>query len=626
MKKTLCVALLAAACGTLWAEDDAVFLSISRRPERLERQPTNVSVITPADIERLGAHTLDEVLPFIAGADVNRTGTLGTFSTLRLRGLPSSAQVQVVVDDQPLGGVSTQFVDLSQIPLDDVERIEVVRGGSSVLFGANTIGGVVHIITKRHRNPRPLSYVGLEGRSFKTQIYRGGIGALGHGFDGRVDASRYFTDGFQKNSDGDNVSVSGRGGYTFRNGARLSLDAARTDSETGDPQGTSLPLDEWDGSRERDPLDRTARVEQEINTGRFKAEAPLGSLGKFESTVYGSDQRYLSTSSAFGNPPFELKNIIVGNDTRFLFPFGLTLGGSYERDERHVNDAAPHHITNWGAYAQQTLSVGRLDLLPAVRLDQHSAFGNIVNPRFTAVYKAGEKWKVSGNAARSFRAPTLSQLYEDFPAFPPFSGPFVGNRDLKPETAVTYDLGVEHRASSVNRLAVTGFYTRLRDRIYGTSDPFPAANMNRNAPRAEISGAEVEAVQTFGRLESRTNYTYQRALGNSAGASGYKALALTPRHLASHELILSLKPGWRFINVLRYTHKEYQSDGEQGAKIASRAVWDFRITRRILAAEAFFAVKNITNRHDAESFSFGSTLIPAPKRNFEGGITVRFRD
>lgn len=624
-QRSLCCLAAALLClGQTARADEPVFLSVTREETPMDRLPSNISVITPEDIEAMGAKTLDEVLGILPSVDVTRTGSLGTFSTVRMRGVPSSGQVQILVDDQPLGGVSLQFVDLSQIPLDNVERIEVVRGGSSVLYGANTMGGVVHIITKRHTAEQPTSMIGIEGRSYQTQIYRAEIGGQGHGFDGTFNASRYFTDGFQENSDSDDIAVSGKGGYTFPNGGNISLALARTDHDVGDPQGTPVPFDQWDGDREREAIDPNGRVEKNTNTGRLKIVWPLGPVN-VESMFYGYTQDYILRASAGAAPFVDRNDVILGNDTRFYLPGKLLLGASYERDEQLPEGGPNLHSTNWGAYLQKTITAGSLDILPALRLDQHSAFGNTWNPRLSLVYRVSDDWKLSTNAGRSFRAPTLVQLYQDFPAFPPFSGPFNGNRGLQPETAWTYDLGTQHQLGDKIDLGVTGFYTRISDRIYGTNDPAPAANTNLNGPSAELSGAEVELTHRMGRVVSQGNYTYQRALGNSAAFSHFLPLAFTPRHMANHRLTVNMRAGWSLINVVQYVHKQYSQDGEQGVKLPSYGLWDVRLTKKILAAEAFFAVNNLTDKRYAETVTFGN-LSPPPARNFSGGLTIRFTD
>ncbi|MBI4396655.1 MAG: TonB-dependent receptor [Elusimicrobia bacterium] len=605
-----------------------LFLSVTRRADPMETLPSNISVVPKEEILRSGARTLEEALVLVPSLDVNKTGVLGSFSTVRLRGVPSSAHVQVLVDDQPLGGVSTQFIDVSQIPTDNIERIEVVRGGSSVLYGANTVGGVIHVLTKRHTADRTHSSVGLHMRSFPTekgvlrrfdtQNYSAHIGARGNLWDGSFFATRYFTDGFQKNSDAKNVSVSGNGGVTFGNGARLTLDLSRSDHDTGDPQGTLVPQPAWEHRQERIPVDPNQRVSQDLNTGRLKAHLPLGAWGSVQSLLYGSDQDYLLFPSPGAAASFEQSNVIVGNDTRLSLPGGFLLGASYERDKQNTVGSLPRHLVDWGLYVQESWSAGTWDFIPAARLDQHSAFGNVVNPRFTAVCRAAENLKLSVNAARSFRAPSFLELY--------FAGPFFsGNPDLRPETAWSYDLGAQFQPRENMDVSVTGFYTRLRERIAAGPTTY------NNSPRAEMRGVEVEVPHRIKSVSSQAGYTFLEAAGNSSTQSRYRPLRLTPKHTAHYRFTWTSSGGWNITNTLRYVHKQFQLDGENGLKLPSMTLWDIRFTKRILAADLYFALDDVTNKRYADAFgsdpaTFATTRLPLPGRTFRGGITIRFVD
>ena len=151
-------------------DDEGLFLSLTRKGESKEVLPSQRSVVTREEIVRSGARNLGEALNLVPGAMFNRTGTLGAQTTLRLRGVPTSNQVQVLIDDQPVGGVSIQNVDLSQIPVSDIERIEIVRGGSSVLYGANAIGGLVNVITRRHREKTPVTNLAASWGTYNLSL------------------------------------------------------------------------------------------------------------------------------------------------------------------------------------------------------------------------------------------------------------------------------------------------------------------------------------------------------------------------------------------------------------------------------------------------------------------------
>jgi outer membrane receptor protein involved in Fe transport len=623
MRTGLFLAALVAGAIPLRAEED-VFLTLTRRAEPAALLPTNVTTITREELRRSGARTLDQALVSAPSARVTVTGGAGSFATVRLRGVPSSSQVQVLVDDQPLGGVATQFVDLSQIAVDDVERIEIVRGGASVLYGANTIGGVVNVITRRHREAGPRSFVGAEMGSFLTRRTRAGIGGGNGKWNGRVSGGRDLSQGFQSNGALDRVFLTANGGRDLGGGASVTVDASYTENQVGDPQGTSVPFDQWNGRRERQAVNATAGVEQFTSLGRVKARTPLGGDRVLESQFYGSAQNYRYFLDTSLPASFTVDNGIFGNDTRLMWGERVLTGFSYERDGRRADGRVTGHVVTAGAYAQYTLGGEAWTASPAVRYDHNKNFGVAWNPRLTAAARAGG-WKGSLNAARSFHAPTLSQLFENFPAFPPFAGPFEGNPDLRPEIAWTYDVGVERDMGKSGTLRATGFYTRLTNRIYGATDPFPAANRNLNGPRAEISGVEGELRAAGGPLSFEGSYVYTRALGNTSFRSRFDVLPYSPKHAVLGRWTWTGPRAWAASVAGRYASRQFADPGETGTKVPSYTVWGARIAKTILSGEVFLAGDNLFNRRYAETSTFGN-LNPQAGRTISGGVTVRFEN
>lgn len=613
---TLAPCLIHASVET---NEEVPFVSLTRQGLSSRKLPTNISVLKREDLERSGAETVDEVLDQLPGIDLSRSGALGSFTTVRMRGVTGSAQVQVVVDDHPLGGVSNQSIDLAQIPVDSIERIEVVRGGSSVLYGANTIGGVIHIFTRHHLAEKPRVEVGFEGRSHQTKIVHANAGASGGGFDGFATVGKLRTDGFQQNSDAEQVNGLANVGYSFPNAARITFGISAVDHEVGNPRGTNVPFHEWNGEKERAAAETDARSEKTRKEGRLKVALPFMNAGTFQSLVYGSEDTLIDRPQVGATASFDQTNRIVGNDTRFIGAGGLTLGAAYERDEQETVGRVPSHITNWGLYVAQVFGRNRLTFIPGFRFDQHGTFGNEFNPRFTVVYRVLSRWSLSANAARSFRAPNFLELFYE-------SNFFNGNPFLEPERAWTYDLGSEVTLSGNRVVKMTGYYTRVKDRI------FPTMTTYINLNTAELSGFEFEMEGRIGPFRDILNYTFQRAKGNSGTTSKYVPLRLTPPHMANGTLIWDgsgcLK-GFEVSNTVQYVARQYQSNGNQGEKLPSYGLWHARVTKKWGFGEVFLGVDNITNKRYAESFdsdpnTWATTFNPAPDRTYRGGVKITF--
>ena len=626
-KRSLAVAALLAVWFTApfllhadESENDPFFVSLTRSPSRPSQLPSNVSIITEDQIQTSGAQTLADALELIPAVTIARTGSIGTFTSLRMRGVTSAAQVQVLVDDQPLNGVSQQFLDLTQIPIDNIERIEVVRGGSSVLYGANTIGGVVHIITKKQIGKTPTVSAGFEAGSFKSKRATAQAGTSAGRWNGFATFHRFQTDGFMQNSDADQKAFTATSGVDLGKVSRLTADVSHVDHKVGTAQGTSIPIGEWDGTKERTAANPTGRSEQRKTDGRLRWDAPLLAGGLLQSTLFGSRQNYLTRTRVGAAPGFQQLNKIIGNDTRCLLPHQWTIGASYERDERRNEGDNPHHVVNVGGYLQKEWGRDKFKFIPAVRADHHSAFGSVINPRLTGVLALTDWWSVSSNIARSFRAPSFLELYYQ-------SSFFNGNPNLKPETAWTYDLGNQFKLGADQTLRVTGTFTRIKNRIAATMTTY------ENVSQVETSGAEVELSGSMdagrlGRFGERMSYTIQRSLANSMASSKFVPLRLTPRHKGTAELTWT-KSGWSLSNAVHYVSDQFQFDNYVGGRLPPYAVWNAHLRKTLGVAEFSLSVDNILNRRYAEAFdydptTFATTFDPQPTRTYWGGVSVKF--
>ena len=646
MKKyALCALFLA---GSLYAEepnispstapvaevteaDGDVFLSLTRTVEQRKGLPTNISTIKAKEMEEQDAATVDEVLSLSPSVLIGKSGTMGTFSTLRLRGAPSSAQTQVLLDDMPLLGISNQSLDLSQLPIANVERVEVVRGGSSALYGPNAIGGVVRLVTKKHVGDLPYTRFRGQFGSFFEQLYEGEFSSRVGPGDVRVSGGRYLSDGFTENQDTDNIHGTLEGGYSAENGARVALGASVVDGEVGNPKGTFLDVGEWDGKKERAALDPTARSENRAIRAHTDLFWPMGRAG-VKTSFYQSQQDYKSRPSETASPDWATDSFFWGNDTQFLWDNWLTVGGAYGWDGQKSfwNDwltgdpmSAGIHTANVGAYAQADVVKGEWRVIPALRFDDQDHYAGQYSPRVTVVYTPQPAVKISANGARSFRAPNFLELsYRG-------SAGFAGNPDLKPQKSWSYDTGVEIYPSPASRLAVTGFYTKIEDWITVSN----SGTTYDNAPDAEMSGVEVESSHPLGlpSLSGALAYTYTRAIGNSLGQSTRVPLRLTPRHMIHYRAWW--KPGnkWEVLNTVQYGSKQYYLNGEQGLDLPAYATWSARVSKRILAADLYFSVDNILDRRyaltfDADPVTWATSRNPQAGRSYRVGATIEFQD
>lgn len=621
MKLPALALLIAALAVPSQAEE---FITLTRTPTIESKLPTNVSTISAEDIRRSGAVNAAEALQVVPGIDVQQSGSLGNLATVRLRGVPESNSVQVVVDGQPVGGVSIQNINLALIPTGNIERIEIVRGASSMLYGANTTGGVIHIITKKTTGT-PAVQLGEEVQSFRTRIFRTDAGGSFGSWDLLGSGSGYHTDGYMQNSDIDNQTVSGHMGYRFGNGGHIEAASSFTNHEGGTSDGTPTPFDQWNGHEERIANSLTQKFDNEMWRNRITLEAPLAPHASVTTSAYHQHESYLF----FNRPaiPFFTDsgyvNRILGGDARVSIDEGTTIGANYERDDRDSIGQDSHDIVNAAAWVEQEIDISRLTLDPAVRYDHHSTFGGTTNPRLAAIYRMNPSWKLSASAARSFRAPTLVDLYfsSHDPFFPQFD--FVGNPNLKPEKAWAYDAGTRFAPVDGFETGISGFFTRITDRITSV-DTNGDGNVDtvQNGPTAEVSGVEMDAHAVTGPFRHHATYTYQRAEGTSPTDTHFVELRLTPRHTANYRLVWEAPGKLEVTNTVQYVSRQFGLDNRAGTVLPPYAVWNVRLEQPIGPVRLYAGIDNITNRLYAESITFGIP-VPQPTRLYYGGVKVR---
>jgi outer membrane receptor protein involved in Fe transport len=233
------------------------------------------------------------------------------------------------------------------------------------------------------------------------------------------------------------------------------------------------------------------------------------------------------------------------------------------------------------------------------------------------VYNVVPAWSLSTNLARSYRSPDFTELFYDSPSLK-------GNKDLKPETAWTYDLGSRVRLGQVATFDLTGFYTDMQDRIAVVGSNFV------NIANAEIAGVEAAVRVTLPRVRSELSYTHQRARGNTAARSEFVPLLQTPEDLATALIDWNVAGGLSLINTAHASAEQFEQNDHQGKRAPGYLVWNARLEQRVKSVTFFAGVDNITDEHYAESFNFDSnttfetTLVPQPGRAYRGGVSIRW--
>ncbi len=551
-------ACLGACAGALRAQDvrDTVPLSeivvtANRLPTPLAATTAAVTVITGDQLREHGWATVADALRVVPGTDVVETGPPGGTTSLFLRG-GESDYVRVLLDGVPLNPPG-QAYDLANLRTADVERIEIVRGPASVLYGSDAVAGVVQVFTRRGLGAARWQAAARSGtfgsRDFNLGVSGGSGGGSGSESRGITGASlswsHFGSDGiyafnnrYRNDVASGSVSLAPDARTTARASVRYTDDVYHYPT---DPSGNVVHHNQFATGRE---------TVASLDAGRLLTPALEGRLllGLRESrgTV---DQEPDGPGDTLGFYGFQSYDRLSrrGGDARLNLYVSrgtvLTAGAATELEAERSSNASQSQfgpsngslvVSRWNRayYAQAAWDEGRLALDAGLRLEDNQKFGTFLTYRVGAAYRLGST-KLRAGLGSAFKEPSF---FENFA-----TGYVTGNPDLKPEHSTSWDAGLE-QSFFAGRLSVAAswFAQRFRDLIqYTSTAPVSGGPNYYNVAAANASGLELEARGNPARgLQVAVRYTY---LATRAADSGYdgatfavgKRLLRRPTHAGS---------------------------------------------------------------------------------------------
>ena len=488
-------------------EIEEVVVTATRVPTLEEEVGSSMTVITEEEIKAKGYTTVQEVLKGELGIDVVSTGGPGAQTSVFLRGM-ESYHTLVMIDGLRVGDPSLmqrQF-DFANLTVDDIERIEIVRGPQSVLYGADAIGGVIHIITKRGRG-KPSFYAGLEGGSYHTfRQFAGGSGEV-KDMSFSLALSHIKTDGFSaadedlpgnEEDDGwENTTFSCRLDFEIAPWitAGTSLRFQRGETELDSGGGPYCDLEDY--HVEHDQFFARPYVETALFEGKWRQKVAFG---------VGSHKRDY-VDNPWGDSSYEGKSyqFLWQHDIKVHRTNELVLGLEYQQEEMESSSLwSSMEESAWtlSLFAEDKIALWDLSYTTmGVRWDRHKEFGDHTTFRLTQAFlirKTGTKLR--GSVGTGFRAPSLYELYA-----PPFFGWPVGNTELDPEESIGWDVGVEQEVfGGLLKAGVTYFENEVEDLI-----EYISGQGYVNIEEAESWGIEAFLeVGPWRGLSGRITYTY----------------------------------------------------------------------------------------------------------------------
>jgi len=493
-----------------------VIVSATRVPTPADQVASSVTVITSDDIEAKQQRTLPEVLNDLPGINVVQTGSPGGTTSVYIRGANAN-HTKVLIDGIDVSDPSSVdgSFDFSQILASNIERVEVLRGPQSGLYGSYAIGGVINIITKTGKGPAQFT-ASVEGGSFGTFNQTAGMSGSTDRFSYNFDAKHYRTTadpvtptdlvppGRPKNDDFyDNKTISTK------------LDAKLTNNFDVGLVGRYV-YSELDNTGDDGTGPEAIRSENSNHEYFTRATGHLVSFdGKLDQTIglaYTSYDRVIIDPNATAFQSYgqyegdRLKADWQGN-IKLAQGQMLTLGAEHQLDQ--INDPSQpvtaQMTNNAGDIQLQSAFSDRIFNTISLRDDDNNMFGNHATYRIAPAYLILETdTKLKASVGTGYKAPTLDQLFDNYPGFG-----FFANPDLKPETSVGYDVGFEQNLFKKQvQFGSTWFHNKIKNLInsndLGTTDI--------NIGRATTYGFEnFVAYKPWNILTLRADYTFTMA-------------------------------------------------------------------------------------------------------------------
>jgi outer membrane receptor for ferrienterochelin and colicins len=585
--------------------------------------PGSVSVITKEDIEAANIESAADALRWVTGVRLKKGGWRGRnpYSvTANLLGLPGEYTLVLVNGQRVIGGgtdgsLTPQSVDLAQFPAEIIERIEVVKGAGSSIYGSQAVAGVINIITKSP-SKKPSFFASASLGSRDTGIYKASHGLTIDKFGYYLNYTRKEADGLDSGSENNSDNVFARLSYDFTPSVKLTIEPRYYQQDNKYSYSGRSGIGNYEEESETRGLnsildwrpDESSKFKIRLSGDEYNQKREGGAIGRPAQKEEQDNDRY-ETELSYTRPFFKNNIITLGyqhSKEKYKYPHykidkDQTLNAGFIQDEIHFN---PFTVTLAG------------------RVDDYDRLGTFFCPRAGLSYQATENLTFGGSMGKTFKIPTFRELYQDGWIMGSRTWMF-GNPDLNPEESIGYQAGVEYRDKNL-LMQCSLFRNDIKDMIewdrnYIPNDMGPGTRAwkTRNISKAYTQGIEFNLGMIFtNNLKGSLGYAFLDSENEETGTD----LAYTPDHKLNAELDYKGSKYLPHINLRgEYVGKRYTSTDR-----SKREQEDDYILVHIKFSKTFFkrfntflSIDNIFDtNYDEES--------EMPGREFLAGVSVKF--
>ncbi len=637
-------------------EMEEVVVTGTRNEQEIKNIPANVTVIDQQDIKNSTARTVVELLRGQQGIVVSDTSGNGKNARVDMRGFgeSSAANSLIMIDGRRVNAIDLSGVDWLQIPLDQVERVEIVRGTGSVLYGDNAVGGVINIITKlpsEKMGAQAGTAFGSYGRQKQQASVSGSQGPIGAALFASYDS----TNGYRENSDLRAKDVGGKIIYDMSDAVTFRLNGSYHTDAYGWPgalTAAQVHADRRDSDSPRDEaqtrdgylslgmdadFQQRGRVSSEISyRSRSTASQFIDDFGGAFKTgseidTWGFTPRYALDAELAGHA----NALIIGSDLYWTdqdssaFYFGPSSRAGVDR-----NSVGAYVSNEFSLLDNLILSTGARRERVRYDLESNDLTGWLAPLNDDAsdtenAYSLGLTWLYCGNSSlfaranRSFRFP----LADEFIVYDFVNGTQSVNPELKPQTGRHYEIGARHYFTDSVQGSITLFRAEISNEIFYN----PMTFENANYPETYHQGIELGLkADFFDALTLSGNYTFQKSEFRK-GPYKNNDIPAAPEHAASLGVqVRTIVPGFVFSAFYNYVGRSYLISDQANdlRELDDYGTLDAKVSYTFRGIEAFVSLNNLTNEKYSEYAVAGGggttrNFYPAPECNWWMGISYK---
>lgn len=578
-----------------------ITVTANRTETEVEKTLAAVTVIDREQIERQQFATLQDLLRTVPGITYTNAGGMGQPTGISIRGTNDS-HLLVLVDGQKIGSATLGVVSFEHLPIDQIERVEIVRGPRSSLYGSEAIGGVIQIFTRKGNENGFKSFASLMYGSHET--FQGNVGVSVRQNDSwaTLNVAGTNTQGFnattikeQNDLDRDsyeNKSVSLRFGHKINDQLEIEANILRADATIEYDS-----KDDWGwGDPYIDKVDVHNHIQQNVYGLKVKYNPSDILLSQLQIGRSDDKQKvYLGSFSQYDTQrdTFSLLNTFHINPNNKLM-----LGFEYQNDD--ISSTGKYLVTerdNKGYLAQYLGTIGAIDLQSAIRVDDNEQFGNHTTGSATVGYDFNEMLQTYISYSTAFKAPSFNDLY----------WPKSGNAQLIPEESKNYEIGLKGKIKKVD-WELNGFHNEIDNLIAWAPAPTtedPDRWIPSNINKARIQGLELNLTQTLDNWTWNINYTYQDPENRSNGSANGKKISYRAKQLFNLSTDYTVDK-WIIGGAVHAEDKRY-TNAANSQYLGSFATVDTRVMYQVTPEFSIQAkLANLFDKQYATNYSNGT--------------------